>query len=85
MNFQAFRRSVTELLPQNNAIPRLAYLVNFARQKRNNRRTDLANGFSLVLATRNRKEFLSCAVAAVICNTQQPFELIIMDNASDDA
>ena len=84
MNFQSFRRSITELLPQNNAIPRLAYLVNFARKKRNARRMDLADGFSLVLATRNRKEFLSCAVAAVVCSTREPFELIIMDNASDD-
>lgn len=42
------------------------------------------DGFSLVLATRNRKAFLYCAVAAVISNTHLPFELIIMDNASDD-
>jgi glycosyltransferase involved in cell wall biosynthesis len=44
----------------------------------------LDEGFSLVVATLNRKEFLSCAVTAVVTNTQVPFELIIMDNASDD-
>jgi glycosyltransferase involved in cell wall biosynthesis len=48
------------------------------------RGADLDEGFSLVLATRNRKEFLSCAVSAVIYNTELPFELIIMDNASTD-
>ena len=41
-------------------------------------------GFSVVVATLNRKEFLACATAAVLENTQLPFELIIMDNASDD-
>ena len=41
-------------------------------------------GFSIVIATMNRRQFLSYAVDAVIANTEQPFELIIMDNASDD-
>ena len=71
-------------MPQNNAIPRVAYFIRFARHRIETRGAVLDDGFSLVLATRNRKEFLSCAVAAVIGNTQVPFELIIMDNASDD-
>lgn len=41
-------------------------------------------GFSIVLATMNRRKFLSYAVDAVIENTERPFELIIMDNDSDD-
>ena len=45
---------------------------------------NLDEGFSLVVATLNRKEFLSCAVSAVVTSTEVPFELIIMDNASDD-
>ena len=83
MDFQSFGRALSELLPQNNAIPRLSYHVQFARQKR---KDDGGFGecFSLVVATRKRKAFLSCAVTAVISNTQVPFELIIMDNASDD-
>src|SRR6266851_1524124 len=84
LNFQSFGRALAELLPQNNAIPRLTYLMSFARQRIKDRGVDFDEGFSLVLATRNRKEFLSCAVTAVISNTQLPFELIIMDNASND-
>jgi glycosyltransferase involved in cell wall biosynthesis len=76
-------RSLAEFLPQNNAIPRLKYLVDFSRYKRKHRIAPI-DGFSLVLTTRNRREFLACAVAAVVANTQEPFEIIIMDNASDD-
>ena len=71
-------------MPQNNAIPRLSYLINFARRRIKDRGACLEEGFSLVVSTRNRKEFLACAVDAVISNTQLPFELIIMDNASTD-
>jgi glycosyltransferase involved in cell wall biosynthesis len=78
-----FGRAFSELLPQNDAIPRLAYHVKFARQRRKEVGA-LIEGFSVVVATLNRKEFLSCAVTAVISNTSVPFELIIMDNASDD-
>jgi len=83
-NFQCIGRALAELLPQNNAIPRLAYLTNFARRKIKDRRLDFEEGFSVVLPTRNRKEFLSCAVSAVVSGTQLPFELIIIDNASTD-
>jgi glycosyltransferase involved in cell wall biosynthesis len=48
------------------------------------RRRQFDEGFSIVLATMNRRKFLSHAVDAVIANTERPFELIIMDNASDD-
>ena len=58
--------------------------MNFVRRRIRDRGTNFDEGFSLVLPTRNRKEFLSCAVTAVVCNTQLPFELIIMDNASND-
>jgi glycosyltransferase involved in cell wall biosynthesis len=84
LNFQALGRALSELLPQNNAIPRLTYLIKFSRRKRKDQEVNFDEGFSLVLSTRNRKEFLSCAVTAVISNTQLPFELIIMDNASTD-
>lgn len=82
LNLQSFGRAFDELLPQNNLIPRLAYFINFARQK-TKLGTEL-EGFSVVLATRNRRQFLACAVAAVVSNTKVPFELIIMDNASSD-
>jgi glycosyltransferase involved in cell wall biosynthesis len=82
LNLQSLGRAFDELLPQNNLIPRLTYFINFARQK--TRLGTELEGFSVVLATRNRRQFLSCAVAAVVSNTQVPFELIIMDNASSD-
>ena len=84
MNFQSIERALVELLPQNNAIPRAAYFIRFARHRMRAAAENLDDGFSLVMATLNRKEFLSCAVEAVVANTQAPFELIIMDNASDD-
>jgi glycosyltransferase involved in cell wall biosynthesis len=84
VNFQSIGRALTELLPQNNAIPRAAYFLRFARHKLKDRGENFPVGFSLVMATLNRKEFLLAAVKAVIANTQLPFELIIMDNASDD-
>jgi glycosyltransferase involved in cell wall biosynthesis len=77
-------RSLTwleELLPQN-SWPRLMYRVRFAWQQK--KVAAVQPGFSLVITTRNRKEFLSWAVAAVLANTQEPFEIIIMDNASSD-
>jgi glycosyltransferase involved in cell wall biosynthesis len=83
LSLESLRTALGELLPQNNAIPRLSYHLKFARQKRQ-AGVGSEEGFSLVLATRNRKEFLACAVAAVVANTEQPFELIIMDNASED-
>jgi glycosyltransferase involved in cell wall biosynthesis len=79
---QALSTALKELLPQNNAIPRLAYHWKFARQKMRGRAAQ--DGFTLVIATRNRKEFLACAVDAVLSNTERPFELFIMDNASED-
>jgi glycosyltransferase involved in cell wall biosynthesis len=84
VNFQSIGRALAEILPQNNAIPRAAYRLRFATHRLKAARRTFDDGFSLVVATMNRKEFLSCAVAAVIENTQSPFELIIMDNASDD-
>ncbi len=81
-NLQSLRTALQELLPQNNAIPRIAYHWKFARQK--SRNTAAEHGFTLVVATRNRKEFLACAVDAVVSNTELPFELFIMDNASED-
>src|SRR6266403_269639 len=84
VNFRSIGTALAELLPQNNAIPRLAFLMNFARRRIKDREANFDEGFSLVLPTRNRKEFLSCAVTAVVSNTQLPFELIIMDNASND-
>jgi len=84
VNFRSIGTALAELLPQNNAIPRLAYLMNFARRRIKDREANFDEGFSVVLPTRNRKEFLSCAVTAVVSNTQLPFELIIMDNASND-
>jgi glycosyltransferase involved in cell wall biosynthesis len=83
VNFQSIGRAITEILPQNNALPRAAYFFKFARH-RIKAAGDFEEGFSLVLATMNRKEFLASAVNAVVSNTQVPFELIIMDNASDD-
>lgn len=82
LSLQSFRTAVHELLPQNNAIPRLSYHWQFARQKM--RGGVVEDGFTLVVATRNRKEFLACAVHAVLSNTSRPFELFIMDNASED-
>ena len=82
LNLQSLRTAVHEFLPQNNAIPRLSYHWKFARQKKRNAAAE--NGFTLVVATRNRKEFLACAVDAVVSNTDLPFELFIMDNASED-
>lgn len=70
-------------LPHNNVIPRLQYRRRFAKQ-RNAGVVGHRGGFSIVMATRNRREFLSCAVDALLSNTHVPFELIIMDNASDD-
>src|SRR6266403_3510294 len=84
MNCQSFGRALSELFPHHNAIPRLAYYVNFAKRRIKDRGVNFGEGFSLVVATLNRKEFLSCAVTAVVSNTQLPFELIIMDNASND-
>jgi len=84
MNCQSFGRALSELFPHHNAIPRLAYYVNFAKRRIKDRGVNFGEGFSLVVATLNRKEFLSCAVTAVVSNTQMPFELIIMNNASDD-
>jgi rhamnosyltransferase len=69
-----------ELLPHN-SVPLLIYNVKFARQKK---RGNIQDGFSLVITTRNRKEFLAWSVAAILANTQEPFEIIIMDNASND-
>ena len=76
-----FLHILEELLPHN-GIPRLTYQIKFAKQRKATK--NFLDGFSIVMTTRNRKEFLSCAVAAVVANTQEPFELIIMDNASDD-
>ncbi len=84
VNFRSIGTALAQLSPQNNAIPRLAYLMNFARRRIKDREANFDEGFSVVLPTRNRKEFLSCAVTAVVSNTQLPFELIIMDNASND-
>jgi glycosyltransferase involved in cell wall biosynthesis len=83
MSLQSFRSALAELLPHNNALPRLSYHLKFARQ-RLQAGVGAEEGFSLVLATRNRKEFLACAVAAVVANTSRPFEVLIMDNASED-
>jgi glycosyltransferase involved in cell wall biosynthesis len=83
LRLQSLRAALHELLPQNNAIPRLSYHWQFARQKLKSGSV-AAEGFTLVVATRNRKEFLACAVDAVLSNTQLPFELFIMDNASED-
>jgi glycosyltransferase involved in cell wall biosynthesis len=82
VNLPSIGRTLAEFLPQNNLLPRASYRIRFARHKRRARRFD--EGFSIVLATKNRRKFLSYAVDAVIANTQRPFELIIMDNASDD-
>jgi glycosyltransferase involved in cell wall biosynthesis len=60
----------------------VGYRIRFARHKGRPRRYE--EGFSIVLATMNRRKFLLHAVDAVIANTECPFELIIMDNASDD-
>jgi glycosyltransferase involved in cell wall biosynthesis len=81
---RSIRKALAELLPQNNAIPRVGYAIRFARHRAWASGRSFEEGFSLVLATRNRREFLSCAVATVVSSTQLPFELIIMDNASDD-
>jgi glycosyltransferase involved in cell wall biosynthesis len=82
VNLSSIGRALAEFLPQNNILPRASYRIRFARHKMRARRFD--EGFSIVLATMNRRTFLSCAVDAVIANTERPFELIIMDNASDD-
>jgi glycosyltransferase involved in cell wall biosynthesis len=82
VNLSSVGRALAEFLPQNNIIPRVRYRVQFARHKRRARRVD--EGFSIVIATKNRRKFLSYAVDAVIGNTARPFELIVMDNASDD-
>ena len=84
LNFRSIGRALAELLPQNNAIPRATYFLRFARHRIRAMGGNLDEGFSLVVATLNRKEFLSCAVSAVVTSTEVPFELIIMDNASDD-
>jgi glycosyltransferase involved in cell wall biosynthesis len=77
-------RALAEFLPQNNILPRASYRVRFATHKLRARRRQFAEGFSIVLATMNRRKFLLHAVEAVIANTERPFELIIMDNASND-
>jgi glycosyltransferase involved in cell wall biosynthesis len=82
VNLSSIGSALAELLPQNNFLPRASYRIRFARRRMRVRRFD--EGFSIVLATMNRRKFLSYAVDAVIANTEQPFELIIMDNASDD-
>src|ERR1700744_5231042 len=82
MNFQSLRTALHELLPQNNAIPRLSYHWNFARQKKRN--AAAKHGFTLVVATRNRKEFLACSVDGGVSHRELPFELFILDNASKD-
>ena len=82
MSSQSLRAMLQELLPHNNALPRLSYQWRFARQRMRGGQPE--NGFTLVVATRNRKEFLACAVDAVLSNTTQPFELFLMDNASED-
>jgi glycosyltransferase involved in cell wall biosynthesis len=78
----SIRRALAEILPRNDILPRLSYRVRFARHKKRARRPD--EGFSIVLATKDRWKFLSCAVDAVIANAERSFELIIMDNASED-
>jgi glycosyltransferase involved in cell wall biosynthesis len=78
---ESFFLFLEEALPQN-SLPRIGYLIKFARGKK--AIESVPDGFSIVVTTRNRKQFLSWAVAAVIANTREPFELIIMDNASDD-
>jgi glycosyltransferase involved in cell wall biosynthesis len=82
VNLSSVGSALAELLPQNNILPRASYRIRFARHKMRARCFD--EGFSIVLATMNRRKFLSYAVEAVIGNTREPFELIIMDNASDD-
>lgn len=62
----------------------MSYFARFASHRAKTAGRNCDDGFSVVLATFNRKEFLSCAVTTVVSNTQLPFELIIMDNASDD-
>jgi glycosyltransferase involved in cell wall biosynthesis len=84
VNCESMGRALAEWLPQNNLIPRANYMIRFARHRTRAVGQKLDEGFSVVLATLNRREFLSCAVTAVISNTQLPFELIVMDNASDD-
>jgi glycosyltransferase involved in cell wall biosynthesis len=82
VNLSSIGRALAEFLPQNNVLPRLGYRVRFARHKRLTRRFE--DGFSIVIATKNRRRFLSYAVDAVLGHTERPFELILMDNASDD-
>jgi glycosyltransferase involved in cell wall biosynthesis len=84
VNCESMGRALAEWLPQNNLIPRANYMIRFARHRIRAAGQKFDEGFSVVLATLNRREFLSCAVTAVISNTQLPFELIVMDNASDD-
>jgi glycosyltransferase involved in cell wall biosynthesis len=82
VNLSSVGRALAESLPQNNILPRLGYRYRFARHKRRARRFE--EGFSIVVATKDRWRFLSYAVDAVLAHTERPFELIIMDNASDD-
>jgi glycosyltransferase involved in cell wall biosynthesis len=82
VNLSSIGGALAECLPQNNILPRLSYRVRFARHKRRARRFE--EGFSIVVATKNRRRFLAHALDAVIANTGRPFEVIIMDNASDD-
>lgn len=82
MNVSSIGSALAELLPQNNVLPRLGYRVRFARLKKLARCFE--DGFSIVIATKNRRRFLAYAVDAVIGHTDRPFELILMDNASDD-
>jgi glycosyltransferase involved in cell wall biosynthesis len=84
VNLPSIGRALAEFLPQNNILPRASYRIRFTRHKVKALRCHYDEGFSIVLATMNRREFLSHAVNAVIAHTQLPFELIIMDNASDD-
>jgi glycosyltransferase involved in cell wall biosynthesis len=60
-----------------------AVVVN-PRHALRTRGRQLEQGFSVVIATKNRRQFLSHAVEAAMANTERPFELIIMDNAGDE-
>lgn len=70
-----------EMLPHY-SLPRFAYARKFNRQKQNAK--NVPTGFSIVMTTRNRRQFLSWAVEGILSNTQAPFEIIVMDNASSD-
>jgi glycosyltransferase involved in cell wall biosynthesis len=84
VNAASIGRALAELLPQNNILPRAGYRIRFTKHKMLARRRQYHEGFSVVLATMNRRVFLAHAVDAVMANTAVPFELIVMDNASDD-